>query len=844
MHKWWARRSGAVFRTICLYSLLTGEADETVFEPGKNTNLSDYADGSSKIRDLISEVDREDPESLWNLFTKDVRVPDKKILDPFVGGGTSIVEASRFGVDTVGYDLSPVAWFITKKQLDAASAEKSGLKSVFSDIKTDVADELQRYYKTSCPIESSHTADVMYYFWVRELDCVSCQNTVPLFRDYRVAKGRYENDDKYNVYCPSCDSVILVDDWQSECTCSSCSYEFVPKEGNVSRGDYTCPDCGQKYGLIDAVQEQGGYETRQYGVEYYCSECDEEGRARSSVKGYKRVESEDRENWRDAKEEWDQSNELNEYIPDTDIPLGIMTDSTEFSGSIGGGHNILRHGFETWADFYNERQLLCLSTLLRRIDQVENQNTKELLLLAFSESLNFNSTLNPYQAARNHTNHLFKTNAFDTPTKISEGNLWGTKYGIGTFQSTWSMILKAVDYAKAPTDRYVVDGNTEETPPFGQPIGENSEVYQGDMRTIEATDEFDAVITDPPYYDNVLYSEISEYYYAWLRLILGDEYDCFTPEHTPRKESIVANPALEKGPEEFESELHEAFSVIRNALKEDGVLTFTYHHSDSESWGELLESLCDVGFEVTATYPISADAHKFIGGEAVEFDIIIVARPVSETTPTSWNSLRRNVYRTAQKTRNRLEGDREISRGDIGVIEMGECFHEYSKHHGKVMRAGETMSAKEVVKEIYGIIQQGSDIGEIDVFLDLLEISDPTYNDLNKLTRGNGANPDKMESMCLYHIEGGDFVLGTWQDGKRMAYIQERVNGDGAEALTSLDKAQFLRYRYEQGKTTHNYLEKWGVSDDLRELCEGLAEATGDEVYTRILGGDQSLGNF
>ena len=176
-------------------------------------------------------------------------------------------------------------------------------------------------------------------------------------------------------------------------------------------------------------------------------------------------------------------------------------------------------------------------------------------------------------------------------------------------------------------------------------------------------------------------------------------------------------------------------------------------------------------------------------------------------------------------------------------MEMGECFYEYSKHHGKVQRAGETMTAKEVVQEIYGVIQQGSEIGEVDVFLDLLETTEPTYNDLNKLTRGTDANPEQMEDMQLYRMEGGEFILGTWDDEKRMAYIQERVNGDD-KSLNALDKAQFLRYRYEQGKSTQNYLSKWVVDDELRELCEGLADATGDDTYRRILGADSTLGDF
>lgn len=153
------------------------------------------------------------------------------------------------------------------------------------------------------------------------------------------------------------------------------------------------------------------------------------------------------------------------------------------------------------------------------------------------------------------------------------------------------------------------------------------------------------------------------------------------------------------------------------------------------------------------------------------------------------------------------------------------------------------MTAKEVVSEIYGIIQDESEIGEIDVFLDLLEMTEASYNDLNKLTRGTNASPEQMRDMCLYQRENKIFILGTWDDEKRMAHIQDRVDTNHKE-LNVLDKAQFLRYRYEQGKATQNYLSKWEVNHELRELCEGLADATGDDTYHRVLGADSTFGDF
>jgi len=842
MHKWWARRLGCIFRAVSLYTLVDDPEEVTVRDPGENTTLDAYGGGAVNVEELIDAVDMSDPESLWELYPKDVTIEDTRIFDPFMGGGTSLVEASRFGADVVGNDLNPVAWFTSKKELEAGETDPDVLRKAFEQVKDDVAEELLSYYTTTCPNDDSHDAHVMYDFWVKEVDCTSCGHTVSLFKDYRVGKARYGNDG-YHVHCPDCGEISLTEDWHSKTLCGNddCQNTFLPDEGNVSRGGkYACPDCGQKYGITDAIQEQDGFDTRLFALEYYCPTCDEQGRGRSAVKGYLRPDQEDFDDVEAAEAEWEAAEALEEYVPDVEIRTGSITSSSELNGN-----DVFQHGYEEWTDLFTKRQLLCLSKLLRAIDDVENDQAREYLLLTFSNALCTNSAMVPYQTVANKIDHIFRSNSFDPPMTFAENNLWGTEYGRGTFTSMWDMVIDAVEYAHAPTERHVVDGETVESAAFETPIGGNAQVTQGNSLELDYEDEFDAVLTDPPYYDNIIYSELSDYFYVWQKLLLEDEYDAFESEYTPRAESIVANPAEGKDVETFESELHAAFETIHTALKEDGTLAFTYHHSDSESWGELLQALCDVGFEVTATYPLTADLIQLTEGESVSFDIVIIARPAGERDPISWNTLRRRILRTAKESHDRLTENRELSQGDIGVIEMGRAFHEYSKHHGEVRRRGEIMDAKAVVDEIYGIIQQGSDIGEIDVFLDLLEMDDPTYSDLNMLTRGTNADPDHMKDQSLYRIDDGEFVLGTWDDETRIAYIQDHVNGgEAGENLTPLDQLQFLRFRYDRGKTIENYLNKWEVDDELRELSEGLADATGDDTYRRVLGGSRTLGDF
>jgi adenine-specific DNA methylase len=837
MHKWWARRPGCLFRAITLYSLLdetTTPADVEVYEPGENQQLGSNGLTNEDLIEAISGVSMDDPESLWEFYPKDVRIKDKKILDPFMGGGTSLVEASRFEVESRGTDLNPVAWFVTKKELEASQADIEELEAAFEKVKKDVAEEIRQYYRTPCP-NGDHESDVIYNFWIKELDCVACDHTVPLLKDYRVASGRFEHDDSYYVLCPDCGAVTLSDDWHNDTECHKCSYTFVPENGHVTRGGYyNCPECGQKESITDGIAEKGTPEHRLYAIEYYCETCDHQELPKSSYKGYKKPDPADKQLVTKAEREWKTRTDLHKYVPDESIPEGHMTMPE------GMGNDVFGHGYTEWKDMFNERQLLNLAKLMKSIEEVGGES-EDYLLLALSDSLLSYNLLTMYNYSANKVESaLARMKAFPPQNDMIEGNLWGADFGRGTFRNIWKMVLRGVKYAHAPTERYISAGETIETPEFAQPIGEGSEVFQGDMRLIDATDEYDAVITDPPYYDNVIYSEVADYFYVWQKILLENKYPGFEEKKTPRTESIVTNPYRGKTAEDFEHEMGDALAVINDVLKEDGTLIFTYHHSDEESWGELLESLCNNGFEVTATYPINSDLTKFISGEAVAFDITIVARPTDEQTPISWRRLRIDILNKLDDIQKQLEV-RELTEGDIGVIEMGACFAEYSKHHGEVRKGGKIMSAKEAVDKIYGIIQEGV-LGEQDIFLNLLRTRDPTFNDLNKLLRKSDASEEEFREKALFRMDGNNFHLGNWDDTERQACVIEKMESGEGEP-TTLEIAHFLRYRYEEGKSTSEYREQW-EDDDLRELCEALAEASDDETYLKMLGVDVDLSEY
>jgi len=131
IHKWWAKRLGSVFRTIVLYTLL-------------DDNTKIFEDNGKK-----RTVNKRELENPWELYLKDLDFKEKIVLDPFMGSGTTVIEALRCNCRVIGQDLNPVAWFTVKKAVEPVDIDL--LKEGFRKLELEIADEIKKYYKTICP---------------------------------------------------------------------------------------------------------------------------------------------------------------------------------------------------------------------------------------------------------------------------------------------------------------------------------------------------------------------------------------------------------------------------------------------------------------------------------------------------------------------------------------------------------------------------------------------------------------------------------------------------------------------------------------------------------------------
>lgn len=169
MHKWFARRASCVFRAILLGAL------KPAVEP----------DGTPT--DLMAEF--------YKNHADDPDTKDKAVLDPFMGGGTTVVEALRLGCKPIGIDLNPVAWFVVKTEIEPveiealdAAFERLASRPVAWNGGMPLRETLLDLYKTE--VAAGVEADVIYTFWVKHAVCADqlCKKEVPLFKDYLVAQ--------------------------------------------------------------------------------------------------------------------------------------------------------------------------------------------------------------------------------------------------------------------------------------------------------------------------------------------------------------------------------------------------------------------------------------------------------------------------------------------------------------------------------------------------------------------------------------------------------------------------------------------------------------------------------
>ena len=475
------------------------------------------------------------------------------------------------------------------------------------------------------------------------------------------------------------------------------------KEGKITaqRSTFACRIDGSPNDVLESIKASGktgpasAYVIQGYSPNRDLSGVPYGGRFFAAATSVERYNS--------ALSEWEQRKnaDLKNFWPESELPYGFMTHH------LNGG--IPNHGFTHWWKMFNPTQLLVLSQMLRAIlgNTKVSDVTRDYVLGGFQDFLRNLNMFCFYDVTKDHLVPHLSNNNFHPKSTVVENCVFMSR-GRGNWYSCSEGLIGGAEFAKNPWDA-VAAGFLEDVAPSlaadvtakaakvfpHDSIVPNADLICGTATDLPglATETADLVITDPPFGGLLHYSELSDFFYVWLRLALKDRLpNLFSAEYVPKALEAVANKARQPDDPNgfYQRVLTDCWREAYRVLKPGGILAFTFHHSEDDPWVRVLISLFEAGFYLEATYPIRSDETKGegeFGSRLIEYDIIHVCRKrMVEPQPISWARLRRQITDDVRRIKNLLSQHQKegLPAADLQVIKRGKALEYFSRHYGQV----------------------------------------------------------------------------------------------------------------------------------------------------------------
>ncbi|MEW6380671.1 MAG: DUF1156 domain-containing protein [bacterium] len=706
LHIWWARRPLASRRATNYAALIP--APENVDEWNKQREfIIEFSKWEKSLSRQLIDKARED-------ILKANGGKPPKVLDLFGGGGTIPLEALRLGCETYSNDVNPVAVLIQKctleypqkygrsKDIKADKGKKliwaNPLQnSLLEDVKKWgkwVLDEEEKEIGRFYPTEADGAIPVGY-IWARTIPCqnLTCSAEIPLMRQFWLAK----KEKKKIALFP------YVEGGEVRYKIVGDGYEkipdgFDPSNGTISKAVATCLACPS---VVDDKTTRKLFREGKSGQRIIAVVLHKPS---TSGKRYRIATDKDIEIFREAEKCLKEKQEklMLEWgidpVPDEAIPIPC--------------HDVDRppmYGMNTWGDLFNIRQKLALITLAEKMrESYKNMSESKLgedyakavasyLGLGIDRTLMFTSTLTRWKADAECPVDIFARQALPMTWDYVENNPIYSHSGAFIDQ------VERIIYSLEQT-------LVSDTP---------ATITQSSATSLSYPDNyFDAVFTDPPYYDNVGYANLSDFFYVWLKRTVGDLYpELFSTLVTPKLNEIVSDPYRHGGKENskqfFESMLKKSFQEIYRVLRPNGITTIVYAHKSTEGWETLINSLLDSGLIVTGAWPINTEMRTRLRAKesaALASSIYIVARKMTRQPTGFYNEVKEELKQHLNKKLDRL-WEEGIRGADFFIAAIGsaiEVFGKYEKvmdYEGNIVRADRLLEEVRKISTDYAVHQ-------------------------------------------------------------------------------------------------------------------------------------------
>ena len=711
LHVWWARRPLVASRAAVLASLLPEDADKERFLHAIGIH-GDPVAAKRRIEVATRRGERLGAAAYgyvrafkYLLRTEDFdwlaeTVGSASVLDPTAGGGSVPFESARLGFETAANDLNPVAVLIELATVDwpmrfgrEVKEEFEGLGRTFV---TQVRERLQGVFPSDGVAET--VADG--YLWARTITCPYCEGLVPLSPNWRLAPGGL--------------GVRLVPHQTSGPTADGriCSFEIVrtagdQSEGTVARGDGICPygDCGR---VIDGDEikrqaREGRMGEQLFAVVY-------KRRVKTTLKSGKRGRDLWVREYRAPRPEDDNRAKIRAWLEEK-LPEWEVFDivPSERFPTDANDDRPIQYGMPLWRDLFSPRQLLCHGTSVEVFREMfdDDRSAGHLsevrkaaygyLAITIDKLLDWNSrgcTWHPNRAVIGHT---FQRHDFAFKWSFAEMAPLVTGAGYDwALTNTSKCIKELLGLAGAEpnaSDSLPLHADSQSARRTAPPITVTCK--PGDRLDHIPDSSVDAVVMDPPYYDNVMYAELSDFFYVWLKRTAGHVFpELFRRLLTDKDSEAVANPMRFRGRSgakalaglDYQDRMAAIFAECRRMLKSDGILTLMFTHKATGAWDALTKGLIEAGFVITASWPINTESSESLhikDKAAANSTVFLVCRPRAERSATDatvyWEHVEPKV---ASAVRERVAEFQSAGiRGvDLYLACFGPALEEFSRH--------------------------------------------------------------------------------------------------------------------------------------------------------------------
>ena len=603
------------------------------------------------------------------------------------------------GFASLANDLNPVASLIMKATVEWPSAYSHDVRERFDDLATDWRRRIEDRLSTSFPQRDLPDRVDLTYLWARTITCPYCDGLVPLSPNWRLA--------------PDGTGVRLKPELGSGLGSDGriCSFEIVQSvkeqsDGTVARGDGTCPysDCGR---VIDGDEIKRQAQAGQMGEQLFAVVYKD--RVEKRLKSGKRGKDKWVRGYRAPRPEDDNSAEikarLDEKLPEWEA-LDIVP--SESFPEISNDDRPIQYGMPLWRDLFSPRQLLCHGTSVEifremldadraagKLNEVR-QAAYGYLALSLDKLRDHNSRM-----TRWHVNREVMVNTFDRHDfsfKWSYAEMAPLIVGLGydwaigqTTKCIGELVALVRSEAKGNTGGLFDEANAAEYIPPPVTIT----CKPGDSLDHIEDGSIDLVVMDPPYYDNVMYAELSDFFYVWLKRTAGHVFpELFRRHLTDKDNEAVANPAKfrdQKGAgalarRDYQERMASIFAECRRTLKPEGVMTLMFTHKATGAWDALTKGLMEAGFAITASWPINSEAEGSLhikNKAAANSTIFLVCRPrigdFEAEQDLYWEDVEPRIAK-AVRTRVKEFQAAGITGVDLYLASFGPALEEFSRH--------------------------------------------------------------------------------------------------------------------------------------------------------------------